>query len=81
MESLNGHLDGEPVWELTANGKAIWFQFIDACSAHAGRPVSGEETSAILKRIGKEVGQDDPQFADPEVKSRFLRYLQEPAMQ
>jgi hypothetical protein len=83
MHNNNLYVKSDPdaVYELSAAGRMIWEQFISACSAHAGRPVSGDEISAIMKRIAKETGQADPQFADPEVKRLFFKYLQEPAVQ
>jgi hypothetical protein len=69
------------VCELSPQGRAIWQHFLADCSAQAGRPVTGDEVCAALRRVYKDVGTDEPDFHNPTVMQCFLKHLRGPADQ
>ena len=71
----------DDVVSLTPAGRALWEDFLTACSQHAGRPLTGADVSAVLKKVAQETGQANPQFTDPAVRVCFMKHLRGPADQ
>jgi hypothetical protein len=64
------------VFQLSPLGRMTWERFLSECSLHAGRVLTGDDISAILKQIQAETGERNPQFTEP-VIDLFIRHLHE----
>ena len=68
-------MNGETMVSLTPQGRMLWESVLAACSQHAGRPVSGEEITAVIRKMRDEMNVGDVDFRNPEHMEWFKKEI------